>query len=142
MLCHFHIGETANTLHKCTLIPGGSELIVYTTLSGGIGMLVPFASREVCPPPPPLTLSSHLSLPQDIDFFQHLEMHLRAEWPNLVGRDHLSFRSYYVPVKVCSHPPSLLFLLPSPPPPFQSFLSSLTTHVCDYTLVLLLSECH
>lgn len=25
---------------------------------------------------------------------------MRAEWSNLVGRDHLSFRSYYVPVKV------------------------------------------
>lgn len=38
---------------------------------------------------------------QDIDFFQHLEMHMRSELPNLVGRDHMSFRSYYIPVKVC-----------------------------------------
>ena len=37
---------------------------------------------------------------QDIDFFQHLEMHLRAEQPSLCGRDHLSYRSYYMPVKV------------------------------------------
>ncbi|CAI8056006.1 Splicing factor 3B subunit 3 [Geodia barretti] len=44
-------------------------------------MLVPFTSRE------------------DIDFFQHLEMHMRAESSNLVGRDHLSFRSSYVPCK-------------------------------------------
>ena len=47
ILCHYHIGETANSVHRCTLIPGGSELLVYTTLSGGIGMLVPFTSREV-----------------------------------------------------------------------------------------------
>ena len=45
---------------------------------------------------------------QDIDFFQHLEMYMRAELPNLVGRDHMSFRSYYMPVKVsvairCQH---------------------------------------
>ena len=39
---------------------------------------------------------------QDIDFFQHLELHLRSELPSLVGRDHLSFRSYYLPMKVCS----------------------------------------
>ena len=29
------------------LIPGGSESLVYTTISGGVGMLVPFTSREV-----------------------------------------------------------------------------------------------
>lgn len=39
-------------------------------------------------------------LPQDIDFFQHLEMHMHSELPSLVGRDHLSYRSYYLPVKV------------------------------------------
>lgn len=37
---------------------------------------------------------------QDHDFFQHLEMHMRSEFPPLCGRDHLSFRSYYFPVKV------------------------------------------
>ncbi|MEQ2179599.1 Splicing factor 3B subunit 3, partial [Goodea atripinnis] len=68
---------------KTTLIPGGSESLVYTTLSGGIGILVPFTSHE------------------DHDFFQHLEMHMRSEFPPLCGRDHLSFRSYYFPVKVC-----------------------------------------
>ena len=35
------------SLQKATLIPGGSESLVYTTLSGGIGMLVPFTSHEV-----------------------------------------------------------------------------------------------
>lgn len=80
-LCNYHVGETVLSLQKATLIPGGSESLVFTTLSGGIGMLVPFTSRE------------------DIDFFQHLEMHLRAEQPSLCGRDHLSYRSYYMPVK-------------------------------------------
>ena len=36
------------SLQKATLIPGGSESLVYTTLSGGIGMLVPVTSHEVC----------------------------------------------------------------------------------------------
>ena len=44
-------------------------------------MLVPFTSHE------------------DHDFFQHLEMHMRAENPPICGRDHLSYRSYYYPVK-------------------------------------------
>lgn len=45
------------------------------------GALLPFSSRE------------------DVDFFSHLEMHLRQEQPPLAGRDHLGFRSYYFPVK-------------------------------------------
>ncbi|XP_065676216.1 splicing factor 3B subunit 3 isoform X2 [Hydra vulgaris] len=79
----YHIGETALSLQKATLIPGGSESLVYTTVSGGIGMLVPFTSRE------------------DIDFFQHLEMHMRQDSPPLCGRDHLWFRSSFSSVKNC-----------------------------------------
>ena len=82
VLCNIHIGETVLSLQKATLIPGGSESLVYTTLSGAIGVLVPFTSRE------------------DHDFFQALEMHLRSENPPLCGRDHLAFRSFYFPVKV------------------------------------------
>lgn len=77
----FHVGETVMSLQKATLIPGGSESLIYTTLSGTVGALVPFTSRE------------------DFDFFQHLEMHMRNENPPLCGRDHLSYRCYYYPVK-------------------------------------------
>lgn len=45
------------------------------------GSLLPFTSRE------------------DMDFFSHLEMHLRQESPPLSGRDHMSYRSSYFPVK-------------------------------------------
>jgi len=69
------------SFQKATLIPGGNDCLVYTTISGSVGALVPFGSRE------------------DHDFFQHLEMHMRAESGPLCGRDHLSFRSYYYPVK-------------------------------------------
>lgn len=81
VIVNYHVGETVLSLQKTTLIPGGSESLVYNTLSGGIGILVPFTSHE------------------DHDFFQHLEMHMRSEFPPLCGRDHLSFRSYYFPVK-------------------------------------------
>jgi len=77
----FHVGETISSLQKATLIPGGSEALVYTTLSGTIGVLVPFTSRE------------------DHEFFQHLEMHMRSEMPPLCGRDHLMHRSFYFPIK-------------------------------------------
>lgn len=80
-IINFHVGEIVMSLQKAMLIPGGPESIIYTTISGTIGVLVPFTSRE------------------DFDFFQHLEMHMRNENPPLCGRDHLSFRSYYYPVK-------------------------------------------
>lgn len=79
---NFHVGETVTSLQRATLIPGGSEALLYATVSGSLGVLLPFTSRE------------------DHDFFQHLEMHMRSENPPLCGRDHLSFRSYYYPVKV------------------------------------------
>jgi hypothetical protein len=47
VIANFHVGEVISSLQKATLIPGGSESLVYTTLSGGIGMLVPFTSHEV-----------------------------------------------------------------------------------------------
>lgn len=47
---NYHVGETVLSIQKTTLIPGGSESMVYTTLSGGIGILVPFTSHEVSTP--------------------------------------------------------------------------------------------
>jgi splicing factor 3B subunit 3 len=42
-----YVGEMVTSVQRATLIPGGSESLVYTTLSGSIGVLVPFASNEV-----------------------------------------------------------------------------------------------
>ena len=36
---------------------------------------------------------------EDVDFFLHLEMHLRQDHPPLAGRDHLAYRGSFVPVK-------------------------------------------
>ena len=69
------------SLQKCTLVPGGVEVVVYGTIMGGVGVLLPFASRE------------------DVDFFQHLEMHMRQSHPPLAGRDHMAYRGSYFPVK-------------------------------------------
>jgi len=80
---NFFVGDTVTALRKATLVPGGSEALIYATLLGSIGVLLPFSSRE------------------DVEFFTHLEMHLRqeSESASIVGRDHLAYRSYYVPVK-------------------------------------------
>jgi splicing factor 3B subunit 3 len=78
-----HIGEIVTSIQKASLVTGGAEVLLYSTIMGGLGILVPFASRE------------------DVDFFTHLEMHMRQDNPPLCGRDHLQFRSYYLPVKDC-----------------------------------------
>lgn len=80
-VCEAHVGEMVTSLQKSTLVPGGSECVVYTTISGGIGVFVPLTSHE------------------DYDFLQHLEMHMRQESSPLCGRDHLAFRSYYFPIR-------------------------------------------
>jgi len=81
MLCHFHVGDIITSLHKVSLVAGGREVVVYTGIHGTIGILVPFVSKE------------------DVDFISTLEQHMRTEQPSLVGRDQLSWRGYYVPVK-------------------------------------------
>ncbi|KAL3683395.1 hypothetical protein R1sor_001417 [Riccia sorocarpa] len=80
-IIQFHVGEVVTSLQKASLIPGGGECVLYGTVMGSVGALLPFSSRE------------------DVDFFSHLEMHLRQENPPLCGRDHMAFRSAYFPVK-------------------------------------------
>jgi splicing factor 3B subunit 3 len=81
-IIQFHVGEVITQLSKASLVPGGASILLYTTIHGAIGGLVPFVSRE------------------DVDFFSRLEMHMRQTFPPLCGRDHMAYRSYYFPVKV------------------------------------------
>lgn len=81
-IVQFHVGDVVSCLQKASLIPGGGEGIIYGTVMGSLGALLPFTSRD------------------DVDFFSHLEMHMRQEYPPLCGRDHMAYRSSYFPVKV------------------------------------------
>lgn len=81
MLTHYFLGEAPTSMFKCRLVPGGREVMLVATVMGGIYAFLPFSAKE------------------DIDFYQHLEMYMRQEWPSLVQRDHLSYRSYFMPVK-------------------------------------------
>lgn len=81
MLAHFHVGDIITSIHKVSLVAGAREVLLYTCLHGTIGILVPFTSKE------------------DVDFISTLEQHMRTEQGSLVGRDHLSWRGYYTPVK-------------------------------------------
>lgn len=81
LMCHFYPQDIPTSMQKTQLVAGGRDVLVWTGLQGTLGILVPFVSRE------------------DVDFFQTLEQHLRGEEAPLAGRDHLIYRSYYVPVK-------------------------------------------
>jgi splicing factor 3B subunit 3 len=79
-IMHYHVGEMITSLQRAALVPG-PEVLIYTTILGGVGIFVPFLSRE------------------KLDFFAHLEMHLRNSNAPLCGRDHLAYRSAYWPCK-------------------------------------------
>ena len=81
LMCHFFTQDVPTSVQKTALVPGGRDVLLWSGLQGTLGVLCPFVSRE------------------DVDFFQTLEQHLRAEDAPLAGRDHLIYRSYYVPVK-------------------------------------------
>lgn len=81
LMSHFFPQDIPTSIQKTQLVTGGRDIIVWTGLQGTLGILVPFVGRE------------------DVDFFQSLEQHLRSEDAPLAGRDHLIYRSYYVPVK-------------------------------------------
>lgn len=81
-IIQFHVGEVITHISKSSLVPGGASVLIYGTIHGAIGALVPFVSRD------------------DVDFLSMLEMHMRQTLPPLCGRDHMAYRSYYFPVKV------------------------------------------
>ena len=81
LLAHFFPQDVPTSIQKTQLVAGGRDVLVWTGLQGTLGIFIPFVSRE------------------DVDFFQTLEQHLRTEDAPLAGRDHLIYRSYYVPVK-------------------------------------------
>ncbi|KAJ7644170.1 CPSF A subunit region-domain-containing protein [Roridomyces roridus] len=80
-LAHFYLGDLPTSIQKASLVTGAREVIIYTGLHGTIGMFVPLVSTD------------------DIDFLVALEQRICSEQGSLVGRNHLSWRGYYVPVK-------------------------------------------
>lgn len=76
----FHAGSLIHTISKCS-IGGTEEALVYGTLSGSVAALTPLPSQT------------------DIDLFQKLEHQLREKGLSPCGRDHLSYRSSFYPVR-------------------------------------------
>ena len=81
LLAQYHVGDLITALCKTSLKGGDDNIVCYCTSSGRIGVFMPFETRD------------------EVDFFIHLEMYLRIEIDNVVGREHQMFRSCYGPVK-------------------------------------------
>lgn len=81
LMTHFYTQDVPTSIGKTNLVVGGQDVLLWSGIQGTIGVFIPLVSRE------------------DADFFQSLESHMRSEDPPLAGRDHLIYRSYYVPVK-------------------------------------------
>jgi splicing factor 3B subunit 3 len=77
----FFVGESISSISRTVLIPGGNEVLFYTTLLGTAGVLIPFTSKS------------------DFEFFQLLEMTLRQELPPLSGHQHLLYRGCFSPLQ-------------------------------------------
>lgn len=80
VLCQYYVGEVVTGMTRSSLIAGGAESLIYVTVTGRIGALVPFTSRA------------------DVEFYTQLESLLRTNAPRPTGRDPLQYRSYYAPV--------------------------------------------
>lgn len=80
VLCQYYVGEVVTSMTRSSLVAGGAESLIYVTITGRIGALVPFTSRD------------------DVEFYTQLEGHLRADAPRPTGRDPQAYRSYYAPV--------------------------------------------
>lgn len=88
-----HVGATVVSLTMGSLnngyeLPDGddegvaeSRVIVYATIDGGVGILAPFDLRS------------------DADFARLVETDMRKRFKSICGRDHVSFRSSFYPVK-------------------------------------------
>ena len=81
LINNIHIGEVITYINKCNLNGEKDNVILYATISGRIGVFIPFETGE------------------EFDFFTHLELVLRVEVDLLSGREHIIYRSMYGPVK-------------------------------------------
>lgn len=46
LVAHYNVGSTVTSLSKVSVAPGGREVIVYTTIAGAVGALIPFISND------------------------------------------------------------------------------------------------
>lgn len=81
LLHHYYIGDIPTSITCTSLKTGHPPVFIVATISGGLFAIKSSSSKS------------------EGDVMQKLEMFMRQEYTNLCQRDHLSFRSFYHPVK-------------------------------------------
>mmetsp|Transcript_24482 Transcript_24482/g.67789 ORF Transcript_24482/g.67789 Transcript_24482/m.67789 type:complete len:1316 (-) Transcript_24482:141-4088(-) len=80
LLAQYYVGEVVTGITRSALVAGGSDSLIYVTVSGRIAALMPLTTRD------------------DVEFYEQLESSLRTDAPRPTGRDPKAYRSYYSPV--------------------------------------------
>lgn len=82
-LLNYYVGDviTSITKSRLSINEAGPETIVYTGLQGTVGVLLPLIHDS------------------EISFFVKFQRLMREESVSITERDHLKYRSYYIPVK-------------------------------------------
>lgn len=44
-VCSFYVGEVVTSIQKALMVSSGKEIVLYSTINGGINALCPFESR-------------------------------------------------------------------------------------------------
>lgn len=81
LLAHYFLNDIPTSFNKVADLSGLNNSIIYTGLQGTIGLLTPLLTKS------------------EIKFFQELQKNLALEELLILGRDHMMYRSYYVPIK-------------------------------------------
>lgn len=79
LLAQYYVGEVVTGITRSALVAGGSDSLIYVTVSGRVAALVPLTSRS------------------DVEFYEQLESSLRRHAPRPTGRDPKAYRSFYAP---------------------------------------------
>jgi splicing factor 3B subunit 3 len=80
-IASFYLNDIPTQILKTAFKSGGREILLISTIEGGLYTLIPSKSKD------------------EWLFYNHLEMFMRQEYTNLCQRDHLSYRSYHIPAK-------------------------------------------
>jgi splicing factor 3B subunit 3 len=81
VIAHYFLGELPTAMSFNQMKYEGNKVLMVSTITGGLHALIP------------------TRLKTETQVFQQLEMFMRQEYHSLCRRDHMSYRSYYAPVK-------------------------------------------
>ena len=93
-VCEFYSHDIPISIYKGSLeFAGSQECIMCTGLQGGISLFLPLVTKQEVE----LLINLELAMRQEFDF--NFDRSNKNKHDNLLGKNHIKFRSYYNPVK-------------------------------------------